>query len=476
MLDPYPFQKAAVDHAINFFNEASTGDKQLYAAPTGVGKSIIELLVQQRFADCWIVTPRQEIIDGMFAKGAIDRISTPIKLRNRLLDGTQEPPGKLIWDESHHQTADSYQQIELLTGLAPAIGYTATPYRGSPRSTAEFLKHWGEPLWLITYREAAQMGYISVPRYNMLPLVDDDEIEIVNGEFVVESCEEKTIDRLDDLANHCKQWYSDKWDRPTIFAFPSSKICHEFARRMPAVRTVSAETPPSERTEIFAQTVSREVALAHINVVTEGVDLPLRRLVDCSPMMSPVKWLQQLGRITRPTTERPEYICTNRNLLRHAYLLDGLVPPASIAEAEQILGHSERATSHKSIGLEAIGRFKPSTVKTVSGITCHVYCMSVVHEDKVVEYAALAHPAYSPMWAVRVHTKKEDGTRDWGKWVPSEAPESLRGFSSIPAREISEKQRAWWKRSATTRGVVGDPDRKSFVVLPLLFDLNMRLS
>src|SRR5262249_6867551 len=146
---------------------------------------------------------------------------------------------------------------------------------------------------------------------------------------------------------------------------------------------VSSDTPKGERRLAFKATEACVAALLHINIVTEGVDLKLRRLVDASPTMSPVKWVQQFGRITRPVAEgerAPEYVCTNRNVLRHAYALEGAVPVAAVVEAEKVFPRSERAHV-RALGLEAIGRFKPTQLKLTNGSTAHFYSLSCVLQD-----------------------------------------------------------------------------------------------
>lgn len=484
---PYPFQQVGIDHAVNFLRNAQRGERQLYAAPTGCGKSVVELCVQAALEGSWIVTPRDEIIAGMMQKlgdpdgDSLDRrICTPVKLRNRLLDGRVPHPDHLIFDEGHHHSAETWQQITLLTGMAPSVAYTATPYRGSSKGTREFLEHWGEPTWLITYREAVNAGYISMPSFSVLPLVDDDIVDVRAGEFDVTSLEGVTVDRLGDAADAAKQWYKDgKWDRPTIFAMPSSRLCadlgKEFGARGLPIATVSASTPRSLRQGIFRAVEAGVVALAHINIVSEGVDLKLRRLVDMAPTMSPVKWVQQLGRITRPTDVQPEYICTNRNILRHAYALEGVVPPGAAQEAERAFPSTSRSHS-RVLGLEAIGRFKPTTVKLSSGVTCDFYCLSVPVESCVVEYCVVVHPLMAPLWASRINVPSDAGKR-YGTWRVTQAPEAVRGFASVGQNAISSKQSAWWQRSAARFGL--DPTqevtRKNFPILPVLNDTGVRL-
>jgi hypothetical protein len=489
---PHKFQSVAIDHAVQFLRAASPGQRTLYSAPTGTGKSIVELCVQAAVPGSWIVSPREEIIDGMLDKlnraGTRDVdscICTPVRLRNMLLRGDVQTPAALILDESHHESAETYQQLDLLCGLAPAVGYTATPYRGTPRSTKQFLERWGDPVQIISCIEAAREGYLSLPSFEQLALVDDDVVEVTaSGEFDILSLESATVDRLSDAALHSQRWCKDGlWDRPTVFAVPSTacavRLQQELNRLGLPALTVLGGTPRDERKLAFRAVEARVTALVNIQVVSEGVDLRLRRYVDLSPTMSPVNWVQKLGRITRPVQAGeapPEYVCTNRNTLRHAYVLEGCVPTSAVSEAQKQFPEARRAHS-RVLGLEAIGRFKPVGVKLLNGLTAHVYSLSLLSAEGLhVQYCVLVPPADAPLWASRVNMRSEEG-KQYGTWQLCDPPANMRGFASVSPRDPTEKQGNWWKRSAARYGL--DPgqklDAKMFQALPVLADTGTRL-
>src|SRR5262249_39773823 len=136
-----------------------------------------------------------------------------------------------------------------------------------------------------------------------------------------------------------------RWDRPTMLALPSVETAagclHALAAAGLPAALVTGETSQAARQEAFTATVAREQVLIQIGVVSEGVDLLLRRLVDPLPTLSPVRWVQLLGRITRPVPPgeaAPEYWGCCRNLERHAYLLEGLVPLPALAQAQAAFG------------------------------------------------------------------------------------------------------------------------------------------
>jgi hypothetical protein len=409
-------------------------------------------------------------------------IVTPIKLRNSLASCVRRRrPKWLVLDECHHHNAQTYAEIDAMLGGAPTVGYTATPYRGAPRGTAEFLERWGDVYWILTERQAVQRGVVAVPVCQVLPLVDDDEIAVVNGDIQVTRTGEAIMSRLDAIVDFCRPLVHDgTWDRPTLFAFPTvdsaaGAVSRLNATGLPAAMVV-AGTSPEQRQAAFTATVARQSALVQRNVVSEGVDLPeLRRLIDCRPTLSPVFWLQCLGRIRRPVSPGeppPEYFCTNRNLARHCYLLEGILPLDTVREAQEAFPTPSRRHGIRVIGLENLGRFRATALPLAGGMTGIMYAFSALEGNQVVEIAVLVHPAKAnPLVATRRNACKDDGTRAYGRWrrLP-ELPQINDGFASLPASEISPKQRAWWRREAAMRGL--DPQASvrisAQITLPIL--------
>lgn len=540
---PRDYQEQFVGDVFTQLNEQGTGDCAfLYASPTGTGKSVMELTLLTYLPDSILVTPRLEIVADMLEKGGVDtskwsdaklaaealqyRITTPIRLRNMLAKGELPwRPDAVIWDEAHHRSADSYQDIRAYLGSGIAeIGLTASPFRGTPKGTEEFLGSWRNLTWVLTYPGAAERGYISVPRCEVWPLADDDELEVASGEITVHSAEEMVRPVLDEVVERCQRFGRNScnldpdgfrvdegrcWDRPTIFSVPSTDIARELAGRLEAAglpaRAVTQDTPREDRVRIFAACERANVAIVQIDVVSEGVDLKLRRLIDLRPTLSPVKWLQQVGRITRPVypplcdrcishgmpriecdhcRERlraaaPEYYCTNRNLERHCYLYDGLIPPSAVAAAQQAFGRPSSRTGARAVGLENLGRFTGAELPLADGTTGVMYNLTAVEGFKKLEYAVLVHPcSQQPLYAKRENQRSEAGqTVAWGTWEAIDKLPDLRGFGSAPPKSLSEKQRAWWQRAAKSHGLnpTGDVNRRNFAALPILKDLGVKL-
>ncbi len=218
-------------------------------------------------------------------------------------------------------------------------------------------------------------------------------------------------------------------------------------------------------------------ALVQVYVVSEGVDLPIRRLIDLAPAISPVKWQQQFGRITRPGGNA-EYICTNRNLLRHGYLLDGCLPTAAVIQAQKAFVTTSKRIATRVLGLESLGRLKPTDLPLRDGSYAHMYAITAMQGHSAREYAVFVHPARAnPVWATRENVKLADGTKSYGRWSVCAPPTDVAGFASIPASTLSDAQANWWKRAAAKFGL--DPhaevNRKAFQALPILRDIRGKL-
>lgn len=506
-----PFQTAVVEDAVDFVIGARPGQKRLYASPTGTGKSVIELAIQERLhalqVKTWIVTPRVEIVAGLLDKQGTDagslseralvdlawdrRITTPIRLRNALLKGEgPEDIAALVIDEAHHDLAETYLQLAVLAGRVPCVGLTASPYRGTPRGTLAFRESWGEPVWAITIPEAVEEGYLSFPAMRIVPLVDDETLEVSNGEFATASVNKATLSRVEGLVDVIREHTDGAGlpTRPTMVAVPSVEVAESLATLCRAaglaVETVTGRTSAADRSRIFRAVVGRDAILIQINVVSEGVDLPIRVLIDAAPTLSPVMFCQRLGRITRPIGPRegpPSYVGCNRNLLRHAYLMEGMIPRAVLVEGQkQFPVSGVRSATGRVVGLESIGRLKPAPLPMRDGLEAYLYAMSAVEGSRVVQYAVIVHPLEpDPTWACRTNERGEDGvTATYGRWRACGAPPDLTGFASLPGSPVSEKQLAWWKRSARRHGLDPsiEPTRKQFAALPVLADLGARLS
>ncbi len=501
-LQLWPHQQLGLQHAVAWIQNAQRGDKVCYAAPTGTGKSYVILLLQQFIEQemkktAFVICPSIEIIIGMLVKlgyteaplqshqkvlrlAAMCHIMTPIAYRNALMFDGAMTPDYLLFDEGHHHTAHSWTDIDYLCGCAPSLAWTATPFRGTPKGTREFLERWGEPIYLTSYKEAREDGLIKIPKFRIKALVDDDEIEIQNGQFVVAQVEKETKSRTIDAIDILDGWFNgETYDKSTMVSMPSTELMEYFHTTAKALdiptAIVNKDTSFADRQQAFRDCEAMKVAILHINTISEGVDLKLRRWFDLSPFVSPVKWLQMLGRITRNWDDIDhEYVCTNHNIERHGYLLEGCIPPSAIKEAQDAFDKPSKRLGMRVIGMEALGRFKGTPFRLKDGTIGIMYCMSTVLESgETLKYGAVVHPAKEePTWARMVFRSYSEKP----KWVACDPPTDVMGFSTVKPYPLTQPQRNWWEQEAEYRGL--DPQQevnaRTFQVLPILNNLGVR--
>lgn len=521
------YQQDVIDDALTQYALDPHG-RTLYASPTATGKGTVELgllkTLRERNCEAWILTPSLEVLRGFLERCGADRetlegasgdklaamgeaiyVTTPVRLRNRVLDGSRGMPEVVIYDEVHHAVADN-EVSGTLFAIAPDacwFGFTATPFRGSPRSTKALREAWGEPIVVYTIPEAAEDGWLTLPTFEVVPLVDDDKVKVVNGKFVVKSANKETKSRIDALADLVRDRLDfdeiDSYERdplaplsivPTVVTVPSSDVASWLVsaldRRGILADWVSAKTPARERAAAYRRCELGQSVLVSIAVLTEGVDLPwLKRLIDARPLLSPVAWVQQIGRIMRNKVDgsRGEYICTNRNLERHAYLLQGALPREKFAEAQAAFEKPSDRDNKGRVGLEAMRRFKAIPLPLAGGSTGFMFNVwSVDSEGVKTEYVSLLDPVQpEPITACRTIPRltEADGDRVYdykaaGRWTLCQIPDDLTGFAtSGQKRELSDPMLRWWKRSARRHGLDPDADinRRQFAALPVLSDL-----
>lgn len=476
-------QLDAVTRAVKFLKRAKPGRRLLFGSATGTGKSYVELEILSRVPGGVLLSPSLDIIAGHLAKlghkitdamsddtirktAAAHSIYTPIYFRNRLVAGDMEPPAYILWDEAHHHNSESWGDVSLLCDC-PEVGFTATPYRGTMKGTLDFRAVWGEVHWIYDYPTAVAKGFVSLPETFTVPLLDDDIIEVDRGEFQVKSVEAATRSRFIEASRLINE---TPLDRATMICCPTVATAQELAELIDDAVVVTGDTSRADRLRAYHDLTHCRKKLIQVAVVGEGVDLPVRRIIDLSPTMSPVVFVQRFGRLTRPGGESI-YIATNRNLLRHAYALQGVIPAAEVAQSQAVLGLGTRNGS-RVFGLEGLGRFKANPLPLRSGMSGELYLLE--NSDKkgtIKQFACVLHPLHAePLWATRTNV-----TGTYGDWTLVDAPQGFVGFASGNGSAVTEKQMAWWKKSAAKYGLDPEhkPNRRTFAALPVLSQLGL---
>lgn len=501
-----PFQDKAVELGVRW-TQARLAPEYLAAhntlcmtAPTGTGKGTIQLALLNRLRDldidAVIVTPSVEIIRGFLERAEVEGknvrklgvelgVMTPIKLAN-MIDAGEQMPEVVIVDECHEFVTRNKtpERLMLHLGSTPVIGFTATPYRGTNRGTADFLKLWGEPVELIGFREAIDEGYLSFPEFKIIPICDDDRVKIKNGEFDSADLTKTYQGRINNVCDLIVE-RMDAGDK-IIVSLPGTEAVWTLHRALKKRGVTSFpvvnNTPDADRLEAYKRSQAGDGPLLQISVLTRGADLPgLRTLIDCQPTQSPVRWMQTIGRVMRPGPQSRVFV-TNRNLERHAYLLEGMIPGGKIVESQEEFGSPSARSASRDLGLEGLERFKVLSLPLSGGGWASMHNLFTANEKgQVLELACVCLPGHAQgMWAKR-HKRLRPGSTsnyEWEKWQMCQPPESVDGFASSTKRgSLSEKQQRFWERNAEHRGL--DPaakvSRREMDALFMLIDLRMKI-
>jgi len=499
----------------------SAGGSALYTAPTGAGKSFVQAANHDALhhAGLVTVTPSTEISLGIYKRlAAVSEaeyasaltlpesaqqatceaagIWTVMRLHNRLMRAECDPPRMLQFDEAHHTTASSYETLHALCGECPAVAYTATGYRGTPDETAKLRAKWGTPLPLITLKNAVLRGFVARPNMRVWPLLNDETIKVVNGDFETKAVERALATVVDDLVFRAVDQFFDRgayrWHRATMITAPgvasAAAIGDALAKANAPFVIVTGDkvVGASSRQEAFRRVTNREAVLVQVNVVSEGVDLPIRVQIDCAPTMSPVRWMQRVGRGTRPTEEPPEYIACNHNISRHAYLWAGVLPSSVVRDAQAAWGPDykpSRRTLARAIGLEGFGKFTVSQVPLVDGSHLSLYALQTpdgTHQYAVLLHACVPDPQFyqrtNPYTGETATKTLDDGRtvtykkKDYGPWRRVESIPNLDGYVSTRPIPVTPPMQDWWAKTAESRGLDPTfvPDARQFQVLPIL--------
>lgn len=370
----------------------------------------------------------------------------------------------IVVHNCHHDEADSWKDIDMYLNGVPQIGLTATPFRGTPKGTNAFLEKWNDTInQVLSLKDAVEQGYYQIPTPIIWPMIDDDVIDITGGEFKIRTLEALVFDRIKSIAEQCKQFYINRarmYDMPTMIALPSTasvlRFCEIASQIGLTVKPVTQATTRRDRKLAFQACEDMTHMLVQINVISEGVDLKIRRIIDCKSTMSPVHWMQQVGRIRPEKDSTPQYICCNRNLERHGYLMEGLLPSTAFKEAQEAFGKPSKRAGSRGVGLEGLGKFKSIPMRLKNGITIQCYNLTTVDAYKKQEYFVIVHPQYpETVQGVREMKRNEDGTIDWrsGSWKLLESIPDMQGFNSAKPFPLTEKQEKRWKQDAEKTGL-----------------------
>lgn len=310
----FPFQTKAVVQGLRAIED---DDNILISSPTGSGKTLMQLSLYDQLEKTYgrsvgIVTSRREIITGFLAKAnqmgmnLEEKVWTPVRFWNALKRKAAKMPQVLIVDEAHHAIADTYSRLVEATSFegdpVRVVGFTATPMRGVEHENPEWKSLFQRLYEAITITEAIRDKRLT-NFYIIKDLVGSlGETEYETTKKQNEAAQTSIMEKIEYIFNKVS---SLDRSRPTVFITPTTaaavKVATYFSSRGIPVKEILGTTPEDSRDRLLKDLAKNKVWISSVNVMTEGVDVPeISRVVNLRPSVSPIPYVQGLGRGLRP--------------------------------------------------------------------------------------------------------------------------------------------------------------------------------
>lgn len=295
----------------------------LIQSPTGSGKTVLiaHMLgrASSRGNQCWFVVHRRELIKqsaktfdlvgipyGVVAAGFAPNPDMPVQICSvqtlvRRFHN-MAAPDLIVWDEAHHNAANSWDKVYSAFSGAIHIGLTATPVRMDGTGLRKWFNQMVEgPTveWLI------ENGWLS-PYHLYAPGggIDMTGVHSRMGDYVKREMVEM-VDRpsiTGDAVSHYLKLAKGR--RAVVFCASIEHSLHVVAAFREAGVTaehIDGETPHVERDAALARFSGGETdVISNVDLIGEGFDCPM---IACAILLRPTRslciYLQQCGRSLR---------------------------------------------------------------------------------------------------------------------------------------------------------------------------------
>jgi superfamily II DNA or RNA helicase len=304
----------------------SSGHKRpMLQMPTGAGKTLTSAHIVagalgkgKRVAFC---VPRKTLVDqtvGEFEREGISAIGVmqaahlrtdgrqPIQICSAQTLARRERPdvNLVIVDEAHEMHASVLRWMAECPNI-PFVGLSATPWaRGLGR-------HYDDLIVPTTTRELIDAGFLS----DFVAFAPSDPdlsgVRTVAGDFQQDELAD-AMDKAEITGDIVREWLKRGENRPTI-AFcvnrrHAKNVCERFLEAGVAAEYMDCDTPSGDdsydpdpagetRRDIFARfRTGQTTVICNVNVLTTGVDLDVRCVVDAQPTKSRILFVQKIGR------------------------------------------------------------------------------------------------------------------------------------------------------------------------------------
>ncbi|MEN0067812.1 MAG: helicase-related protein, partial [Myxococcota bacterium] len=214
-----------------------------------------------------------------------------------------------IADEAHRIEGPSTRLVSRKLQSQVAVGFTATPFRADDRG----LQTWDRVVYAYTSHDAVRDGVL-VP------------FRVVRAE---------AADDVDDLT---ERWVQQA-QGPGIVSALTVDDAEALASRLGALAIHGRQSQAERQRRINALRSGAVPCLVHVQLLTEGVDLPwLKWLVLRRPVKSPVRLVQEVGRVLRCAPGKTEAVLYDpHDLLGHI----GLVHATTLEDVQRGTAESE---------------------------------------------------------------------------------------------------------------------------------------
>lgn len=321
------YQQEGFDEIIETLD--TTDSPVMFVLATGGGKTVTFMQVIKHYLkenyNIILIAHREELITQAYKtfkrnnifSGIIkadyprrEEFNTQICSIQTIIRRKTPPTDLIIVDEGHHVTKDnSYGKIFARYPNAKILMVTATPTRLDKKGFTNLINQ--RQTKLIVNRTTKQLiddGFLVPFKYFVSSLPDLDKVKVVRGDY--DSHEAYEAMKLAPIVESYMENASGK--KGICYAVNvkhSKEIAAQFQKNGINAVHLDATTPQDERDAVIQgfRTGSVQIVV-NVGILTEGADFPDCQFVQlASPTMSLSKYLQMVGRVTRPAVAVDKY-------------------------------------------------------------------------------------------------------------------------------------------------------------------------
>lgn len=321
-MDLRPYQVEAVEAARAELRAKKK--RVLIVCPTGGGKTVIAADIIRRAAEkgsrILFLAHRRELIQqtcdklqrfdvrhGVIMAGARMALQHPVQVASIQTLAKRRDVLKhvniIFFDEAHHASAGTYQDVLEWYPDAVVVGLTATPWRLDGRGLGDVFD--GHTI-VRTPKQLRDEGHLVPVGGWEYEAIDTTKARVKGGDFVAsDMAAAATSSRVvGDVVEEWKRYAAGK--RTIVFAVSveaSQRMVDEFRQEGVPAEHIDGSMPTVERDAVLARLRSGQtLVVSNCNVLTEGFDCPeLEVCILARPTLSTSLYLQMVGRVLRPS-------------------------------------------------------------------------------------------------------------------------------------------------------------------------------